>query len=125
VKSEEGREKKGRRATKHAKELAADWKDYADGRILTGAQALELGMVDKLGNLDAAIRLAEDVVGITEDTARLVRHDPPVDIMGIFRLFGKSSTPPAGSTVKVDLGLNPISLRPGLPYYIAPHLFAQ
>ena len=122
---EEGREKKGQRATKHAKELAADWKDYADGRILTGAQALELGMVDKLGNLDAAIRLAEDVVGITEDTARLVRHDPPVDIMGIFRLFGKSSTPPAGSTVKIDLGINPISLRSGLPYYIAPHLFAQ
>ena len=122
---EDGRAKEGGRATKHAKELAADWKDYADGRILTGAQALEHGMVDKLGNLDAAIRLAEDVTGIPTDTARLVRHDPPVDILGLFSLFTKSSTPPAGSTVKVDLGLNPISLRPGLPYYIAPHLFAQ
>ncbi|MBC8325894.1 MAG: signal peptide peptidase SppA [Verrucomicrobia subdivision 3 bacterium] len=121
----DGREKKGRRTNKHAKELVADWKDYADGRILTGAQALELGMVDKLGNFDAAIRLAEDITGIPEDTARLVRHDPPVDYLGIFNLFTKSSTPPAGSTVKVDLGLNPISLRPGLPYYIAPHLFAQ
>ncbi|MGY8649531.1 MAG: signal peptide peptidase SppA [Verrucomicrobiia bacterium] len=122
---ETGREKKGHRDTKHATELVADWKDYADGRILTGAQALEHGMVDKLGNLDAAIRLAEDVAGIPTDTARLVRHDPPVDILGLFSLFTKSSTPPAGSTVKVDLGLNPISLRPGLPYYIAPHLFAQ
>ena len=122
---ETGREKKGHRDTKHATELVADWKDYADGRILTGAQALEHGMVDKLGNLDAAIRLAEDVTGIPTDTARLVRHDPPVNYLGLFSLFTKSSTPPAGSTVKVDLGLTPISLRPGLPYYIAPHLFAQ
>ncbi len=122
---EAGREKKGHRATQHAKELAADWKDHADGRLLTGRQALELGMIDQLGNLDAAIRLAEDVTGISEDTARLVRHDPPVDFMGLFRLFGKSSTPPAGSSVKVDLGLSPISLRPGLPYYIAPHLFSK
>jgi protease-4 len=36
----------------------------ADGRIFTGAQALQLGLIDKLGNLQDAIALAADMVGI-------------------------------------------------------------
>ncbi len=120
-----GRSKEGDRDTKLAKALAEDWEDYADGRILTGAQALELGMVDKLGNLDTAIQLAEDVTAIPKDSARVVRHDPPVDVLGFLRLFGRDSTPPAGGTVKLDLGFNPAALRPGVPYYLAPHLFSQ
>ena len=36
----------------------------ADGRIFTGAQALQLGLIDKLGNLQDAIDLAADMVGI-------------------------------------------------------------
>ena len=36
----------------------------ADGRIFTGAQALQLGLVDELGNLQDAIDLAADLVGI-------------------------------------------------------------
>jgi protease-4 len=36
----------------------------ADGRVFTGAQALQLGLVDELGNLQDAIALAADMVGI-------------------------------------------------------------
>lgn len=36
----------------------------ADGRIFTGRQALEAGLVDKLGDLDDAVRLAAELVGI-------------------------------------------------------------
>ena len=36
----------------------------ADGRIFTGRQAKELGLVDEIGNLEDAIRLAADLVGI-------------------------------------------------------------
>jgi protease-4 len=36
----------------------------ADGRIFTGRQAKEAKLVDELGNLDDAIQLAADVVGI-------------------------------------------------------------
>ncbi|MBF0537128.1 MAG: signal peptide peptidase SppA [Nitrospirae bacterium] len=36
----------------------------ADGRIFTGKQALELGLIDKLGTLQDAIREAADMVGI-------------------------------------------------------------
>jgi protease-4 len=36
----------------------------ADGRIFTGRQAKEARLVDELGDLDDAIRLAADIVGI-------------------------------------------------------------
>ena len=36
----------------------------ADGRIFTGRQAKEMGLVDELGNLQDAIQLAADMVGI-------------------------------------------------------------
>lgn len=39
-------------------------KELADGRIFTGQQALELGLVDKLGNYYDAIDLATDLAGL-------------------------------------------------------------
>jgi len=36
----------------------------ADGRVYTGRQALELGLIDELGNLPDAIQLAADLGGI-------------------------------------------------------------
>ena len=36
----------------------------ADGRVFTGAQALQLGLIDKLGNLQDAIDLAAEMAGI-------------------------------------------------------------
>lgn len=38
----------------------------ADGRIMTGRQALSLGLVDKLGGLDTAIELAAELAGIED-----------------------------------------------------------
>lgn len=42
----------------------ADVKPLADGRIFTGRQAKEIKLVDELGDLDDAIRLAADLGGI-------------------------------------------------------------
>ena len=39
-------------------------KQVADGRILTGRQAKEVGLVDNLGNIEGAIKLAADLAGI-------------------------------------------------------------
>lgn len=39
-------------------------KKIADGRILTGEQALELGLVDKLGNLSDSVSLVAEMAGI-------------------------------------------------------------
>jgi len=43
-------------------------REIADGRVLTGKQALELGLVDSLGNYYDAIRIAEEMAGLPEGT---------------------------------------------------------
>lgn len=45
---------------------------YADGRVLTGQKAYELGFVDQLGNYEYAVKLTADLAGIKgEPTVRL------------------------------------------------------
>lgn len=39
-------------------------KELSDGRVFTGRQAFEIGLVDKLGNLEDAVELAAELVGI-------------------------------------------------------------
>ena len=41
-------------------------KQIADGRIMTGRQALAAGLVDKLGGLETAVDLAADLAGIVD-----------------------------------------------------------
>jgi protease-4 len=43
----------------------------AQGRVWTGAQALERGLVDELGGLDTAIAKARELAGVTEETGLL------------------------------------------------------
>jgi protease-4 len=50
-------------------EVKAYAKSLADGRIYTGRQALDLGLVDSLGGLDDAVDRASELAGI---------HDPEV-----------------------------------------------
>lgn len=40
---------------------------YADGRVLTGQKAFELGFIDQLGNYYDAVRLTADLAGIKGD----------------------------------------------------------
>lgn len=44
--------------------VRGDVKKLADGRIFTGEQALKVGLVDALGNLDDAVKAAADLAGI-------------------------------------------------------------
>ena len=52
-------ERKGR-------ELAEDWADYADGRMLSGTEAFKLGFVDELGNFEDAVKRAKSIAGIPQ-----------------------------------------------------------
>ncbi len=45
--------------------------EVCDGRIMTGAQAKEIGLVDELGNLEDAIDIAADLAGIKQDDIRV------------------------------------------------------
>jgi protease-4 len=49
---------------------------YADGRIFSGDQALQYGFVDRLGDLDDAIRLAGEMAGISGQPV-VVRKERP------------------------------------------------
>jgi len=49
----------------------------ADGRVLTGRQALELGLIDGFGGLEEAIELAAELAGIEEPEVRRFRRDAP------------------------------------------------
>lgn len=52
----------------------------ADGRLYTGRQAMELGLVDDLGGLEDSIRLAANLAGI-EGEPRVVRHTRRVPLL--------------------------------------------
>jgi protease-4 len=97
------------------KTLVDDWQDFADGRILSGKQALNFGFVDELGNFEAAVNRAEIIAGIP--SANLVEYRIPFDIGSVLgRIFGKSDVP----AIKVDLGMDLPKLEAGRMYFITP-----
>jgi protease IV len=96
------------------KALVNDWKNYADGRVITGKQALELGFVDELGNFQAAVRRAQKLAKISD--ANLIRYEEPFDLSHMFSLFGQSQS----KTLKIDVGMDFPKLEAGRPYFLAP-----
>ena len=52
-------------------------KDISDGRVLTGPQAMKLGLVDEVGYLDDGIAAATKLAGLTQ--ARVVMYARPND----------------------------------------------
>jgi protease-4 len=97
------------------KTLVDDWQDYADGRILSGKQALNFGFVDELGNFHAAVDRAQKIANIS--SANLVEYRMQFDLGSVLsHILGKSDAP----AIKVDLGMDLPKLKAGLPYYILP-----
>lgn len=57
---------------------------FADGRVFSGAQALELGLVDVLGDEEGARRLAAELAGLDPEKARTVSFGkPPRKLLGL------------------------------------------
>jgi protease IV len=95
--------------------LVDNWQDYADGRVLSGRHALELGFVDELGDFNAAVKRAEKLANVT--SASLVEYRVAFDFQSVVsHLFGKSDVP----ALKIDLGIGPPVLEAGRLYYIYP-----
>src|SRR5439155_12788280 len=46
--------------------LSSDWESYADGRVLSGAEAYKLGFVDQKGNFADAVKRAKTIAGISD-----------------------------------------------------------
>ncbi|MCX8156394.1 MAG: signal peptide peptidase SppA [Verrucomicrobiae bacterium] len=100
-----------------APNLRPNWEEYADGRILSGRQALEHGFVDQLGTFDDAVKYTARLAGVTDP--KLVTYGVPFDFTRILRLLGRSET----TEIKVDLGVKVPQLKSGCLYYLSPHLF--
>jgi len=97
------------------KALADNWQDYADGRVLSGRHAMELGFVDELGDFQVAVKRAEKLANIS--SASLVEYRVAFDIQSVVsHLFGKTAAP----ALKIDLGIGPPTLQAGCLYYILP-----
>jgi protease-4 len=90
----------------------------ADGRILSGKEALQNKLIDGLGELDDAFTKAKQL-GNAPD-AKVVKYGPPFTLSRLFRIFGQSES-------KIELQL-PKQLVPQLesgrayflPSYYAP-----
>jgi protease-4 len=87
-------------------------REIADGRIYSGLQARELGLVDRLGNRETAFnrvkRLADD------EDASLVVYQPVAGLFDNLPFLGFSS---AADELKEELG---ISRKPGAAYLWIP-----
>lgn len=99
---------------KKVRPLSANWQEYADGRVLNGRQAYELGFVDELGNFETAVARAEKLAGVSD--ANLIEYQRPFDLANVFRFLGKTETP----AIKVDLGLEAPRLQAGRLYFLSP-----
>lgn len=110
---QEGRSNSALKNKGKGRGLASDWKDLADGRIITGKQAFENGFVDELGNFDTAVARAKEIAGIGDAT--LVTFQQVYNISSLLRLFGQSES---RASVKLDLGLDIPKVKVGRPYFL-------
>jgi protease-4 len=74
-------------------------KKLADGRIYTGKQALDNGLVDQLGYMDDAISATKELAGITE--AQIIRYQRPWRISDLF----SAAASVALSTRKIEINV--------------------
>ena len=90
----------------------------ADGRILSGKEALENKLIDGLGQLDDAFSKAKELANAPD--AKVVKYGPPFSLARFLRIFGETDS-------KIELQL-PKQLVPQLesgrayflPSYYAP-----
>jgi protease IV len=99
------------------RKLSDSWTDFADGRVLSGKEAYEIGMVDELGGWQTAVRRARKLAKI--ENANLIQYHQRLDLSSLFRIFGKSEE----TKIKVDLGIDAPKLKAGNLYFLSPSLY--
>ena len=107
-----GRQQANDRNKGSGRKLAGNWQEFADGRVLSGKQAFELGMVDELGNFKTAVARARQLAHLTK--ANLVHYQQPLDFSNLFRLLGQGES----RALKLDLGVDWPRLQAGHLYFL-------
>jgi protease-4 len=117
-KGRDGANKVNQSSGEKGRKLDDHWADYADGRVLSGTKAYELGFVDQLGDFQTAVDRAKTIASISR--ANLVEYPQRFDLSDLFRMFEESSQN-RGRAVKVDLGLDMPKLMAGQLYFLYPN----
>jgi ClpP class serine protease len=82
--------------------------------VVSGKEALDLGLVDEVGDFDAAVDRAEKIVDIQD--CNLIEYRERYDISNFLSMFGQSSQ---SKDIKLELDTEaPNKLRAGLMYYL-------
>jgi protease-4 len=89
----------------------------ADGRILSGKQALDAGFVDGLGYFEDAIDKAKELGKMKK--ARVVRYVPPFSLRNLFRYMGKNDR----TKIQIELTPNQFKLQTGKLYFLPGYMF--
>ena len=90
----------------------------ADGRVLTGKEALENKLVDQLGYIEDAYALAKQLGGAPDGMVVKYRHVP--NLGDIFGILGEAKAPP---TLKLDISERLLPrLEAGKPYLLPAHM---
>lgn len=110
-----GRKKANELNRDAGRNLRTDWKEFADGRILSGNEAYRLGLVDELGNFQTALRRTLKLADVSK--ANLVTYEQIVTFSDFLRMFGQSEA----RVVKLDVGLEVPKLKAGQPYFLSPN----
>jgi protease-4 len=86
----------------------------ADGRILSGTDALEAGLVNQLGYIEDAYQKARELSDATE--AGVVRYKRVITLSSLLRMFVSSKAP----EIKIDMLEGMPKLQPGRVYLLPP-----
>lgn len=97
-----------------------DFQEVTDGRVVTGRRALEVGLVDALGDLGDGFAKAKELAGLKD--AALVRYHRPLTYVGSPYASAGDRQPEANSTQFNLLQLNVDGSLGGMPsscfYYV-------
>ena len=110
-----GRSQAHKQNQKEGQALIAEWGTYADGRVLSGSEALKYGFVDELGDFDKAVERTKKIAGI--HNANLIEYRERYDLTEFLRLFGQSDS---AHNIKLDLGVEMPKLQAGCLYFLSP-----
>lgn len=68
-------------------------RSFADGRIILGEQAVGLGLVDEIGSLGRAAKLALELANIKDTEPEIIRPSKPSGLLALFNEMPESILP--------------------------------